>query len=610
MPANRSSKATAIAAAAVSLASLSLMSSPSALVTAFSFKGLSSSSGIIGRHLNAKLSSKSIDVATSCQLRYLVQPGDTCTSIAASQGVSVSTLQSNNDNKLDCVNLTSGDLICVQKTMTSSNPDTPAPGNSTSSNSTSAPVVVNINVCVKTYTSVDGDTCTTLSSSFQSNLPNSTDYISQRSQFVLVNPQLNCLAPIPKGTNICVDYNFDPADPNLKRTIVKPTYAEGCVMTVTLNSTMGCPEVLALCKQMLTEMGDDPNQVSLKTLYSMNQNLNCDALPGADYVGSKVCIDRPGSVNHVHTSGSSAASPSTSTSSSDSTSAAATTSAQSTEQPTTSAAPPPPTTSTSQEPTPTPTPTPTPPPTTDPKNDVDPNTVYGAQGLSSCQFDIMIEITSVFETGSTSPGYATCGDIGDGNGISAGFIQFTTRSGSALAVVKDFASLHPDAWLSSTVSNLANSVGNSGWPTGDFCDRWKSAATDSSTASDFAGSQKRVMASNYVQPNKDLVDKLGLKTATGVAQIYDCAVQIGIGACYTVADNAGGWPSQGNDEADFLRRFLTARSSYYDYLGGAYPGTAYRLRSYRHIIDTGNLNFNGGQVEMLDNSGFPITAKC
>ncbi|KAI8851421.1 hypothetical protein BC829DRAFT_125051 [Chytridium lagenaria] len=66
------------------------------------------------------------------------------------------------------------------------------------------------------------------------------------------------------------------------------------------------------------------------------------------------------------------------------------------------------------------------------------NTIYGQQGLSWCQYDIILKITSTFETGSQELGFGYCGNWNDGQGISAGFIQFTTSSGSVLLVVQSY----------------------------------------------------------------------------------------------------------------------------------------------------------------------------
>ncbi|KAJ1552764.1 hypothetical protein HK405_010119, partial [Cladochytrium tenue] len=210
---------------------------------------------------------------------------------------------------------------------------------------------------------------------------------------------------------------------------------------------------------------------------------------------------------------------------------------------------------------------------------VDSSTSYGAQGLTACQYNMLFQITSVFETGSTTLDYGVCGDIGDGNGFSAGCIQFPTSSGSALAVVQDYLNTNPSSNLAGYVSGL-QSVQGSGDTSAisGFCDAWSAAA--SSDPSGFGASQMKIAAQNYLAPNSDLVSQLGLKTATGAGQIMDCAIQLGIGGCQSIAPR---------------------RRRRQPPIGGAYPGTVYRVNAYQHIVSSGNLDFSGDTVESLDN---------
>ncbi|KAJ1554632.1 hypothetical protein HK405_004511 [Cladochytrium tenue] len=241
---------------------------------------------------------------------------------------------------------------------------------------------------------------------------------------------------------------------------------------------------------------------------------------------------------------------------------------------------------------------------------VDSSTIYGAQGLTACQYDMLLQITSVFETSSTTLDYAVCSDIGDGNGYSAGCIQFTTYSGSALKVVEDYLNTNPSSELSDYVSGLESVEGSSDTSAiSGFCDAWAAAADDD--PSGFGASQRSIASEYYLEPNADLVSQLGLTTAAGVGQIMDCAIQLGLTGCESIASSASATtPASGGDEATYLSAFLTARTSYINALGGAYPATVTRVNSYQHIVDSGNLDFEDDSVEALDNSGNTITVTC
>ncbi|KAJ1562507.1 hypothetical protein HK405_011294 [Cladochytrium tenue] len=244
------------------------------------------------------------------------------------------------------------------------------------------------------------------------------------------------------------------------------------------------------------------------------------------------------------------------------------------------------------------------------KDTVDPTTPYGAQGLTACQYDMLLQITSIYETSSTTLNYGICGDIGDGNGYSAGCVQFTTKSGSALKVVESYLETNPNSALAAFVAGLEAVVGTGTTSIiSGFCTAWTAAAAADQTG--FGASQRTIASQYYLTPNADLVSSLGLTTATGVGQIMDCAIQLGLGGCNTIAaSTAATSPANGGDEATYLNAFLDARTAYINQLGGAYPATVTRVNSYRYIVQSGNLDFKNDMVVALDNDGAQTAITC
>ncbi|KAJ3112427.1 hypothetical protein HDU96_004570 [Phlyctochytrium bullatum] len=248
-------------------------------------------------------------------------------------------------------------------------------------------------------------------------------------------------------------------------------------------------------------------------------------------------------------------------------------------------------------------------------------TIYTAQGLTECQYRLLLKITSIFETSNPNQIRSDlCGNWNDGQGISAGFIQFTTSSGSALQVVRTYLKLttRPNPPLASFIPALerAAQVGNRGAVSGQgfmdglwsFCSAWTEADRNDGPA--FRRAQMQIQAQGYMAPNKPMVDRLGLRTALGVGQLMDTAIQLGSGAVATIAERAGWSPKDGASEADWLGRYLNARAEYLRRMGGAYAGTLYRIRAYQFILGTGNLNFANGAVTSLTNDGQRINLKC
>ncbi|KAJ3327233.1 hypothetical protein HDU76_012169 [Blyttiomyces sp. JEL0837] len=245
---------------------------------------------------------------------------------------------------------------------------------------------------------------------------------------------------------------------------------------------------------------------------------------------------------------------------------------------------------------------------------VDPNTPYGAQGLTSCQYNIVLQLTSVFENGTPSFNWGSCENINDGNGYSAGFIQFTTLSGSALQVVQTYANNgNADGNLKQALANYIPALQNvqgSGSTDGldGFCDAWANAANNDNA---FHDAQLQIQENGYLVPNHDLVINLGVKLKVSVGQLYDCSIQLGLDGTNQIVNTVGATtPANGGDEVTWLNQFLQARINYLNNIGGAYADTLYRVYSYQHVVNGGNDNFNGGSVEALDNGGSPITLSC
>ncbi|KAJ3097033.1 hypothetical protein HDU97_005322 [Phlyctochytrium planicorne] len=217
-------------------------------------------------------------------------------------------------------------------------------------------------------------------------------------------------------------------------------------------------------------------------------------------------------------------------------------------------------------------------------------------------------------------GFSICGNHMDGQGISAGFIQFTSASGSILWVLQAYLAItsqqNPPILLYIPALQALQKIGNQGQWSGPghteglagFCEAWQQACATDATA--FQQAQKKIQSDGYLTPNKPVVDRLGIKTALGVGQIMDTGIQLGYGAMLEISTNAGWTPNQGADEMDYMRRFLDARTQYLNQKGGAYPATKYRVDSYRYMLQKGNLNFEGGKVEALNNDGDPMTISC
>ncbi|KAI9353625.1 lysozyme-like domain-containing protein [Obelidium mucronatum] len=234
----------------------------------------------------------------------------------------------------------------------------------------------------------------------------------------------------------------------------------------------------------------------------------------------------------------------------------------------------------------------------------------------------MLRLTSYFETSKTDLGFAECSTTADGQGISAGFIQFTTCSGSALTVCETYEGLAKSNGKSTFCKKylvpLRRTVGSCIFggkeaitPPGleNFCKDWRAAAKDPL----FQEAQQRIQFSSYFENLTPHFVNYNIKFPLTIAQMYDTSVQLGPGSIEKIANRAtelsGGMPGK-VDESWWLLNFFTARSEEWDRLGGAYPGTKYRVDAYRSMLTDKNWYFNFAKELKFTCWNTPTTLSC
>ena len=154
----------------------------------------------------------------------------------------------------------------------------------------------------------------------------------------------------------------------------------------------------------------------------------------------------------------------------------------------------------------------------------------GRATLSEQQRHRADQMVSVFENGTTKPQYAYAENHGDGRGVTAGRIGFTTSDGDALTVVRTYTKAEPGNPLARFVPELerlrkANSEDTDGLPEDRYVAAWKRAAHDRA----FRRAQDEQIDRRYYDPAMREADRAGLRTPLARAELYDTAVQHGAG---------------------------------------------------------------------------------
>lgn len=179
------------------------------------------------------------------------------------------------------------------------------------------------------------------------------------------------------------------------------------------------------------------------------------------------------------------------------------------------------------------------------------------------------EITNVFENGDITSGFAAIQDYGDGCGYTAGYIGFCTETQDDVNLVTYYDSIQPSNPLAKYLPALrkladAGSAAHTGLS--GFTSAWKQAAKDP----EFIQAQFEQAHVNYLDPAFAEAQKVGLKTALGVANFFDTAVEMGPdglpdspdGLLVLVSETTkkeGGTPASGVDEKTWIAAFNQIR---------------------------------------------------
>ena len=228
-----------------------------------------------------------------------------------------------------------------------------------------------------------------------------------------------------------------------------------------------------------------------------------------------------------------------------------------------------------------------------------------AKWLSADQRRRVDQLISTFENSTTEIDYAYAQNIGDGRGVTAGRAGFTTATCDAAQVIRKYTETVPQNDLARFLAELdrlcdTSSDDTSGLPEGDYIAAWTAAAKDGA----FRAAQDAVVDAEYYTPAMQLADQLGLRSAVARAELYDTALQHGVGddpdglpALLQRTTDRVGTPEAAGEPA-WLDAFFDVRLE--DLTNPANQATAEewsestdRVACIRTIADAGNVELDG-----------------
>jgi chitosanase len=224
------------------------------------------------------------------------------------------------------------------------------------------------------------------------------------------------------------------------------------------------------------------------------------------------------------------------------------------------------------------------------------------------------QLINLFENGSTNSHYDYAESLGDGRGITAGKVGFTTANGDLLVVATEYTRRRPENSLVKflpRLRELAEEESGSTEGLNGFTKAWEIAARDAV----FRKVQDDVADRVYYQPAMRYVSSLGLQTALSQAAIYDAIIQHGDGkdpdSLSAIVERTNqavkGTPATGVDEQIWLANFLKLRRedlahAYNADTRAEWSESVGRCDVFSMLAKQGNYNLSG--VIMVDTGGF------
>jgi chitosanase len=216
-----------------------------------------------------------------------------------------------------------------------------------------------------------------------------------------------------------------------------------------------------------------------------------------------------------------------------------------------------------------------------------------AQDLTADQKRRAESLMSIWENSQINKAYGYAENIGDGRGVTFGWVGFTTADGDAIGIFNEFESRHPNNPLSPFMDQvLAKNVTDEAG--------FIQAVHDSDAGefqADFEAAQDYQSGIEYYAPAQQLARDNGLQTAAGLAELYDSEINHGNDGVRAMVNQTnsdmGGSPASGIDEVQWLDHYLDIR---YTILAAdpTWKTSTDRATVFKStIVDGGNLNLDG-----------------
>ncbi|KAJ2453939.1 hypothetical protein EV183_001895 [Coemansia sp. RSA 2336] len=245
-----------------------------------------------------------------------------------------------------------------------------------------------------------------------------------------------------------------------------------------------------------------------------------------------------------------------------------------------------------------------------------------AESTNKCSSEIEWRLVYFFQTGEASLPYMPCHKDNSGNGYSSGIVNFSTRNGDALQVIKQYKESFIyagefDKYLD-TLQKYADNYDGSTEGLEGYCDVWETASVDPP----FWQAQRDIEDKMYGKPASDQAKKLGIQLPVVKAAIHDTAIARGpkggsttlegiISATNKKFSKDTDGPSGETisisgykvDEIAWLEEFLAVREA----IGSSNDKTS--IKTFRYLIKEKEFYFTGN-IKAYDWNNKLTTIRC
>ena len=210
-------------------------------------------------------------------------------------------------------------------------------------------------------------------------------------------------------------------------------------------------------------------------------------------------------------------------------------------------------------------------------------------GLSGRQASVILQLTSLFENFNPELQFGYAENIGDGRGVTFGFVGFTSGTCDGSMIIKEYERIKGNNNLSRYIPVL-DSIDREGCFSSNTngLDGFENAIREAANDPLFIQAQLNTADKLYITPSQKKADEFGFKFAITRGELYDAYINHGESGAIDIMNQIGASTS---DERAWLAEFLEIRANIL-LADSTWVEAIDRVRVYQKLLSDGNVNLD------------------